>query len=101
MLTCNGVADAAVVGLRPAAGGDGEERPRAYVVLKEGAKGQRTEADLVEEVAGKVVRHKWLTGGVSFVEEVPKSPSGKIQRVVMKQWAKRDADKEETPRSKL
>ena len=95
------MADAAVVGLRPAADGNGEERPKAYVVLKDEMRGKRSERDLVNEVSDKVARHKWLTGGVKFVDEVPKSPSGKIQRVVMKQWAERDAMKETIPRAKL
>jgi 4-coumarate--CoA ligase len=32
-----------------------------------------------------------LVGGVAFIPEVPRLPSGKIQRKVMKEWAKRDA----------
>lgn len=39
----------------------------------------------------KVAKHKWLVGGVSFVDEVPKLASGKIQRKVMREWSKDDA----------
>ena len=97
------MADAAVVGLKPSkAGDDDEERPRAYVVLKDFAKGNIKEDDLENEVASKLAQHKHLTGGVSFVHEVPKSASGKIQRVVMKKWAERDASTlERAPRAKL
>lgn len=43
-------------------------------------------------MADRVARHKHLTGGVVFIEEVPKSPSGKIQRKVLREWAKKDAE---------
>jgi 4-coumarate--CoA ligase len=71
---------------------DHEDLPRAYVVLKEAAKGKVSEKDVIEWIATKVAKHKRLTGGVKFIDEVPKSPSGKIQRVVLREWAKRDAD---------
>ena len=29
-------------------------------------------------------RHKWLQGGVEFIDEVPKSPSGKILRRMLR-----------------
>lgn len=38
-----------------------------------------------------VAKHKWLEGGVAFVDEIPKLASGKITRKVMREWAKRDA----------
>jgi 4-coumarate--CoA ligase len=39
-----------------------------------------------------VAKHKQLSGGVVFIEEVPKSPSGKIQRKILREWAKKDAE---------
>jgi 4-coumarate--CoA ligase len=68
----------------------GEEYPRAYVVLKDDAKDYSSNA-IQEWVQKRVSKHKWLVGGVSLVDEVPKSPSGKILRQIMRQWAKRDA----------
>ena len=44
----------------------------------------------MEWMKGKVAKYKWLTGGVVFVNEVPKSAAGKIQRKVLREWAKRD-----------
>lgn len=88
MLENDDIADAAVCALNK----DHEDRPRAYVVLKETAKGKINEKDVVKWIATKVAKHKRLTGGVKFIDEVPKSPSGKIQRVVLREWAKRDAD---------
>jgi 4-coumarate--CoA ligase len=39
----------------------------------------------------KVAKHKWLVGGLTFVDEVPKLASGKIQRKTMREWSKADA----------
>ncbi|OAA62753.1 4-coumarate-CoA ligase [Niveomyces insectorum RCEF 264] len=81
------VADAAVVGITL----DSEEFPRAYVVVHEASKGKVAPADLQTWIAARVAKHKRLTGGVVFVDEVPKLASGKIQRKTMREWAKRDA----------
>jgi 4-coumarate--CoA ligase len=42
-------------------------------------------------MSDRVAKHKQLTGGVVFIDEVPKSPSGKIQRKILREWAKNDA----------
>lgn len=68
-----------------------EEWPRAYVSLKNHAKNSVTEKEIQEWVKHRVSKHKYLVGGVQFVDEVPKLASGKIQRKVMREWAKRDA----------
>lgn len=91
LLECPDVADAAVVGIRYET--DGEEWPRAYVVLQEEAKARNvSEKDIQKFVAEKVAKHKHLIGGVKFVDEVPKLPSGKIMRKVVKDMAKKDAE---------
>lgn len=88
LLEHDDVADAAVVGLTI----QDEELPRAYIVLREGIKGTKSTQRAIQEwLAGKVARHKRLSGGVVFVPEVPKLASGKIQRKVIREWAKRDA----------
>ena len=81
------IADAAAVGITL----NGEEFPRAYVALTEEAKGKVTEKQIQEWMKDKVAKHKLLVGGVAFVDEVPKLASGKIQRKLMRDWAKRDA----------
>jgi hypothetical protein len=43
-----------------------------------------------------MAKHKWLVGGVTFIDEVLKLASGKVQRKVMREWAKRDAAMLET-----
>ena len=69
----------------------GEEYPRAYVALKDEAKGRITPKQIQDWIKDKVAKHKRLVGGVAFVDEVPKLASGKIQRKLMRDWAKRDA----------
>jgi 4-coumarate--CoA ligase len=79
-----------------------EEFPRAYVVIHESSKGKVTPESIQEWIKSKVAKHKFLTGGVVFVDEVPKLASGKIQRKVMREWAKRDAaEVQKTSRPKL
>ncbi|OBT83337.1 hypothetical protein VE02_08541 [Pseudogymnoascus sp. 03VT05] len=81
------IADAAVVGITL----HSEEWPRAYVVMQEHAKGKVTPHDIQQWIKPRVAKHKWLVGGVTFITDVPKLASGKIQRKVVKDWAKEDA----------
>ncbi|KAI9812438.1 MAG: hypothetical protein M1827_004669 [Pycnora praestabilis] len=82
------IADVAVVGITI----QENEWPRAYVSLKDHAKGQTTDVAIQEWMRQRVAKHKWLQGGVTFIDEVPKLASGKIQRKVMKDRAKVDAE---------
>ncbi|KHO11198.1 hypothetical protein MAA_11276 [Metarhizium robertsii ARSEF 23] len=81
------VADAAVVGITI----HGNELPRAYVVLQLQSREKLQPVDIEKWITSRVAKHKRLGGGVVFIEEVPKLASGKIQRKVMREWAKRDA----------
>jgi len=75
------------------------EVPRAYVVVKEGVeKSKATEKDITDWMNAKVANHKKLRGGVYFIEEIPKSVSGKILRRVLKDKVKKE---EEEPKAKL
>ena len=61
------------------------EMPRAYIVPKPGVDGSpKTADDIMQWLQGKVANHKRLRGGVRFVDEVPKSASGKILRRLLK-----------------
>ncbi|EOA86662.1 hypothetical protein ACJQWK_08609 [Exserohilum turcicum] len=88
LLQFDPIADAAAVGITI----DDQEWPRAYVALKDEYKGRITVEDIHKHMNAKVAKHKQLVGGIVFVDEVPKLPSGKIVRKVVKQWAKRDAE---------
>lgn len=81
-----------------------EEWPRAYVTLRDEAKGKVTASQIQSWIKSRVAKHKALVGGVAFVDEVPKLASGKIQRKTMREWAKRDApmlEREGNVRAKL
>jgi 4-coumarate--CoA ligase len=71
---------------------NGEEKPRAYVAIQDASRGRVTPEEIQRWMETRVAKHKRLTGGVVFVDEVPKLASGKIQRKVMREWAKRDAE---------
>lgn len=90
------VADAAVAGMTI----HNEELPSAYIVLQDDA--QVTAEGLQDFVAQRVAKHKRLTGGIKFVQGVPKFASGKIVRKVIKEWAKADAKEiERTSKARL
>lgn len=87
------VEECAVVGIPDTSSG---ETPRAFVVLKADAakirgqvnRGERrwmseVGRELVQSVKEKKYRPKWLRGGVVFLDELPRNPSGKILRRVL------------------
>ncbi|KAI4764715.1 acetyl-CoA synthetase-like protein [Aureobasidium sp. EXF-3400] len=81
------VEDVAVLGISDAASG---EAPKAFVVLKpefSANKIENTGKELLAYVKEKKIRYKWLKE-VEFVEQIPKSPSGKILRRVLKDRVK-------------
>ncbi len=49
-----------------------EEAPRAFVVPAPGA--TATKQDIFDFVSQRVSKIKWLTGGVAFVDSIPKAP---------------------------
>lgn len=71
------VLDVAVVGISDEGAG---ELPKAFVVPK----GEITEGEIIEFVAQRVSPHKKLRGGVEFIEQIPKTASGKILKRELK-----------------
>ncbi|XP_039310931.1 4-coumarate-CoA ligase 1 isoform X2 [Solenopsis invicta] len=74
------VKEAAVIGIPHERYG---EVPKAFVVISKGKK--PTEDGIKNFVKGKVSGYKQLKGGVTFVDNIPKNPSGKILRSKLKQ----------------
>lgn len=78
------MADAGVVGVPDEKAG---EVPRAYIVPR--SKDVKAE-ELSAFVASNVARHKHLLGGVRFVDELPKNPTGKLLRLKLRQMAREE-----------
>ncbi|KZO92567.1 phenylacetyl-CoA ligase [Calocera viscosa TUFC12733] len=88
------VQDAGVVGIPDDQRG---EVPIAFVVLSDegravaaaGTDGQeKVKASIAKWVRDHKVRYKWIEGGVVFVDAIPKNPSGKILRRLLRDQAK-------------
>lgn len=90
LLTHPAVADCCIIPVPDDAAG---ELPKAYVVKSSSVgledNDRMVARDIQKHVEQHKARHKWLRGGVAFVESIPKSPSGKILRRML-----RDKDRE-------
>lgn len=71
-----GVRDAAVIGIPHRYDG---ERPLAFIVPREVGSVALTK-EIVKYISTKMTKHKHLTGGVRFIDAIPRNPSGKILR---------------------
>jgi acyl-CoA synthetase (AMP-forming)/AMP-acid ligase II len=76
LLSHPNIADVAVIGVRD---DEGEEVPKAFVVLKEPVSAE----EIMEFVASRVAPHKKIRR-VEVVDQIPKSPTGKILRRVLR-----------------
>ena len=88
-----GIADVAVIGIPD---GEGDEVPMAWVVRQPGSlDGKGGKEEVQRFVEGKVVKFKYLRGGVQWVESIPKNPSGKIlRRELREEWKRINGSKE-------
>jgi 4-coumarate--CoA ligase len=81
------IVDCAVIGLKAPPNSD-SELPRAYIVRRPGT--NITEKEVKAVISERLASYKQLTGGVKFLDEIPKSASGKI----LKKDLRAEADKE-------
>lgn len=69
------------------------EVPKAFVVKSSSVgledNDRLVKRDIAKHVEEHKARHKWLKGGIEFTDSIPKSPSGKILRRLL-----RDKEKE-------
>ena len=80
------VIDAAVIGIPAQNAVDGEV-PQAYVVPKVGS--SLDEKIVMKYIAGHLAKYKQLTGGVVFLESLPKTASGKYLKTHLRElWKK-------------
>lgn len=85
LLTHPSVADCAVIPVDDDAAG---EVPKAFVVKSNSVGLEENDRMVMREISKHVsdhkARHKWLKGGVEFIDVIPKSPSGKILRRLLR-----------------
>lgn len=68
---------------------NGKEHPRAFVVRRDGSVSAQ---GLDEFIRSQFASHKWLTGGIYFLDELPRSASGKIlKRALLNPTLKMDS----------
>ncbi|KAK7529421.1 hypothetical protein IWX49DRAFT_586224 [Phyllosticta citricarpa] len=79
------------------------ELPRAYIVRRpnDATAAKLSAEDVMNFVAEKVAKYKWLEGGIVFVNEIPKNPSGKILKRVLREWAEKEVKTEGKAAAKL
>lgn len=67
--------------------------PKAFVVKAASVSSEKDDRTLAREIEKYVedhkARYKWISGGIEFIDVIPKSPSGKILRRML-----RDKEKE-------
>ncbi|KAA8652842.1 hypothetical protein EYZ11_003322 [Aspergillus tanneri] len=81
------IVDVAVIGLRGIV--PDEELPRAYVVRRPGGEAL-TEDEVKEHLLSRLAKYKALTGGVRFVDAIPKNASGKILKKVLREESQKE-----------
>lgn len=92
LCSSDAVGDAGVVGVYDP--DEATEWPKAYVVPRSGRENmsrsdlEKLAAELKALVEKRTAKYKWLIGGIVFIDQVPKSPSGKILRRVLKTGGK-------------
>ncbi|KAK3704906.1 Acyl-CoA synthetase actt5 [Vermiconidia calcicola] len=96
LLSHPAIVDVAVIGLKPPPNSDAE-LPRAYVVRREGS--TISEEEVKNVIRRKLARYKQLTGGVRFLDEIPKSASGKILKRVLRDRAEQEVKSEPNKQS--
>jgi 4-coumarate--CoA ligase len=81
------------------------ELARAYVVLKSRALGPEERAAAAQMlsmfVADRVAHYKHLKGGIVFVDELPKNPTGKVLRRALREQANKESKRDSVAVARL
>lgn len=94
LLTHSAVSDAGVIGYPDEYCG---EVPMAFIVLRpdivervanQPQQLEHYKKEIAKHVSDHKVRYKWLDGGIEFISGIPKNPSGKILRRILRDQAK-------------
>jgi len=60
----------------------------AQKIKNEAKEAQKVKAELLKHVSDHKTKYKWLEGGVEFVDDIPKTSSGKLLRRVLRDRAR-------------
>lgn len=67
--------------------------PKAYVTKSASDCADKSDKDIEAAIHKHVkdhkAKHKWLAGGIEFIDAIPKSPSGKILRRLLRDKEKK------------
>ncbi|KAJ5162644.1 AMP-binding enzyme [Penicillium coprophilum] len=86
LLSHPAVMDVAVIGVKLT--NQDDEHPRAYIVKRDGVSSSSlTENDVKVFAASRLAKYKALTGGVRFVDALPRNATGKTLRIALRERA--------------
>ena len=89
LLTHPEIVDAAVIGVPAQKQSDGE-LPRAYLVAKPDT--SPTVDSVKKHMVERLARYKQCEGGILFVDQIPKTASGKILKRTLLEQAKQEME---------
>ena len=88
------IVDVAVIGVKHPSERD-VELPRAYVVRSSVPEGQSLDEKTVKDYCSvRLAKYKELTGGVRFVDSIPKTASGKILKRILREESKAEMNQQ-------
>ncbi|KAK3697266.1 hypothetical protein LTR37_017578 [Vermiconidia calcicola] len=84
------IVDAAVIGVPDPSNQEGSEAPRAYIVRKDPQSDKPTPHEVHQYMKERLAPYKQLSGGMMFVDAIPKNASGKILKRILRDQAKKE-----------
>jgi 4-coumarate--CoA ligase len=90
LLSHTEIVDAAIIGVPDPNNREGSEAPRAYLVRRDPKSNNPSAGEVDKYMKERLASFKMLTGGIVFVDAIPKNPSGKILKRILREQAKKE-----------
>jgi acyl-coenzyme A synthetase/AMP-(fatty) acid ligase len=84
------IVDAAVIGVPDPSNREGSEAPRAYLVRRDPKSEKPSAQEVNKHMRERLASYKMLEGGIVFVDDIPKNPSGKILKRILREQATKE-----------